>query len=129
MKIHHIGYLVTNMQKSIERFESLGFQISQNVKYDEYRKIDICFMKNEGYTVELIESKASDSTVANLKKKYGVSPYHICYYSDNLEDDIDSLRKQNYVPMGEMMPAPAMDGKKVAFLFHSHMGIIELVET
>lgn len=69
------------------------------------------------------------SIVYNLIKKQGAGAYHICYESDNFNQDINLLRNRGYVPLGEVMPAPAIDNVKATFFFHIHFGIVELIET
>ena len=46
-QIHHIGYLVKNIDKSKSVFLALGYQVEQDMIYDEYRGVDICFMDIE----------------------------------------------------------------------------------
>ena len=40
------------------------------------------------------------SIVYNLIKKQGAGAYHICYESDNFNQDINLLRNRGYVPLG-----------------------------
>lgn len=128
MKIHHIGYLVKSIEKALPSFESLGFIPQGENVYDEIRDIDILFMNNEGYCIELVEPKSEKSVAWNLLKKMGVTPYHICYFSTDFEKDMDELRAAKFVPMGEPLPAPALGNKRVVFMFSRHSGIIELIE-
>lgn len=127
MKIHHIGYLVKNINKSIKEFENLGY-IGNIITRDEIRGIDICFMKNNNYVVELISPFCETSTVSGLMKKYKNSPYHICYISDNLEKDIQQLSSNGYTQIDNPTIAPAIDNRKVVFLMNINIGLIELVE-
>ncbi|MBE5939350.1 MAG: lactoylglutathione lyase [Lachnospiraceae bacterium] len=127
MKVHHIGYLVKNIEKSITEFKKLGYT-GDNVTRDEYRGIDICFMENNGYIVELISPYHDASTVSGLMKKYKNSPYHLCYISDNLSEDIDKLSSDGYTQIDIPTEAPAINGKKVVFMMNINIGLIELVE-
>ena len=54
MKVHHIGYLVSDMSEAIDTFQVLGYDICQDVMHDGSRGGDFCFLKNEGTVVELI---------------------------------------------------------------------------
>lgn len=128
MKIHHIGYLVKKIDKAKLSFEKLGFVCEGETVYDDIRDIDILFMVNEGYRIELVSPKSDKSIVKDLLKKIGVSPYHLCYYSDDMEKDMETLRDSGFVPVGETLPAPALGGKRVAFMFSSNSGMIELYE-
>lgn len=128
MRVHHIGYLVKKMDKAIPQFESLGFVSEGDIVYDKIRDIDIMFMVNGEYRIELVSPKSEKSVTWDLLKKTGASPYHLCYYSSNMEDDLNSLRESGYIPTGEPLPAPAFDNKRVVFLYSRHAGMIELVE-
>jgi len=128
VKIHHIGYLVKKIDKAKLSFEKLGFVCEGETVYDDIRDIDILFMVNEGYRIELVSPKSDKSVVKDLLKKIGVSPYHLCYYSDDMEKDMETLRNSGFVPVGEPAPAPALGGKRVAFMFSGNSGMIELYE-
>ncbi|MGN0161873.1 MAG: VOC family protein [Lachnospiraceae bacterium] len=127
MKVHHIGYLVKNMDEAMIEFLKLGFEEGKVVR-DESRGIDICFMDNNGYCVELISPYCEESTVSGLIKKYKNSPYHLCYISSNLEKDVEELTQKGYVQMGEPKEAPAIDGRRVVFMMNGSIGLIEIVE-
>ena len=131
MKVHHIGYLVKNMEKAKKIFEQLGFEDNSDdgiSVYDDYRKIDILFMKNGDYMIELILPKTEDSVVMDLRKKLGCMPYHMCYEVENIADSINELRKLHFVIWEEPHEAPAFNNRKVCFLINSQVGIIELLE-
>jgi len=129
MKIHHIGYFVKNIAKGMKTFCDLGYEVEQDVVRDEYRGIDIAFLMKDGYRVELVSPYTEESVVYDLRKKMGNSPYHICYEVENIEQSIEELQAQRFVVTQEPHEAVAIDGKRVCFLIHGQMGIIELVET
>lgn len=128
MKIHHIGYLVKKIEKAIAAFENLGYRITKEPVSDEGRQADICFLEKDGYVVELISPFSKDSVVAELMKKIGNSPYHICYETDNIDETIKDLSAQHYVMCSELSPAPALDGRNVCFMIHPYLGMIELLD-
>lgn len=128
MKIHHIGYLVKSIEKSKSLFLSLGYDLEQDTVYDEFRKVDICFLIKDGYRIELVSPKDSSSVVGELRKKIGNSPYHICYEVESLEDAVAALAEKRFVVWDEPHEAPAFNGKKVVFLVNGQIGMIELVE-
>lgn len=129
MKINHVGYLVKNIDKSIEYFNILGFHVSSEVTHDEIRKIDIVFMTNDGYTIELVSPYDKDSVVSNLMKYYKNCPYHICYEVDEIESSIDELQQNGFVLFEKPEVAPAFNGRKVCFLQSARIGMVELVES
>lgn len=78
--------------------------------------------------VELLSPADDKSPVVQILEKNGVTPYHICYSVDDLEEAIKSLRKLRYMVVSKPKPACAIENRRVAFLYHKDMGLIELVE-
>ncbi len=128
MRIHHVGYLVKKLDKARLSFERLGYRVTQEPVYDDYRKIDICFMELDGYVIELVSPAAPDSVVSELIKQYRNSPYHICYIAEHFDEEAADLCKKGFVQIGEPCPAPAIGQKRVLFLMSPAIGIIELLE-
>ena len=128
MMIHHIGYLVKDVSKAFKKFEKLGYICDQEVVYDPIRDVNILFIRNGDYVVELVAPQSSASVVAELFKKIRNSPYHICYESANLEQDIASLQEEGFVLIDVPTPAVAFDHRRVAFMMSAAIGMIELVE-
>lgn len=128
MNIHHIGYLVKNIEKSRIYFEKLGFKEESKAVYDAKRDVNILFMTNGKYRVELVSPKSENSVVVNTLQKIGNAPYHICYYCNNIENTQALLRKDGYLPIDKISSAVAIDNRKVCFLFNQNIGLIELLE-
>jgi len=128
MKIHHVGYLTKRLEKSQDQFLKLGYEVERPVKYDDIRKINISFLKKDGYRVELIEPVDKESPMYPLLKNYKNTPYHFCYSVENLEEAIAGLEEGGYRVMQPPEKAPCIDDHRVCFLIHMHMGILELVE-
>ncbi len=128
MRIHHIGYLVKNIERSTEEFLSLGYTIINDKCRDDYRKVDITFMAKDGYVIELISPYSEESVVSGLMKRFKNSPYHICYETDDMNICTEKLRAAGYVPLGEPAPAPAIGGQNVVFYTNPNLGMIEILE-
>ena len=96
--------------------------------YDVSRGIDILFMVNGAYRVELVHPKHNGSVAAGMLRRLGSSPYHMCYECSDLEKEGSLLREKGYVPVGGAGPAPALGGRKVSFWFHPQAGMVELLE-
>ena len=54
MKIHHIGYAVRDIEKSIFEFESIGFEKVGESLDDIQRNVKIQLMKNDTSLIELV---------------------------------------------------------------------------
>ena len=128
MRIHHIGYLVKNIEKAIRTLEATGYTVAQGVVYDRYREVDIAFLERDGYTIELVSPKTESSVVAGLIKRYKNAPYHICYVSDDFSHDVEKLCGGGYRQIDEPTPAPALGGRNVCFFMSPAVGMIELLD-
>ena len=129
MKVHHVGYLVRDMESAIVKFTDLGYAMEKEIYRDSFRKSDICFLKKDGYCVELISPYETGSPVDNLIKKFKNAPYHICYKSENIEKDLEQLCKDGYLQISGIDPARAIGSdSRVVFLMNPEIGMIELVE-
>ncbi len=128
MQVDHIGYAVKKMDKAIESFSVLGYSFGE-IFTDEKRGIYICFGNNGSFRIELISPiPGFESPADGWLKKNGPSPYHICYVSDNLEEDLETLSKQKFKVIIPPDTAIAFGGKRVAFLFNLQQGLLEIVE-
>ena len=130
MKVHHIGYLVDDVEKAAVVFEKLGYIRDGETVEDFSREVYILFLVNAAQTVELIQPVNEKSPIYGLRKRYRNSPYHICFETGNLQSEIDDMIKHNgYTLVQPPQPAPAIEGASdVAFLIHKDIGMLELVE-
>ena len=128
MKIHHIGYAVKNLEDSIKEFEKLGYKRMKNKVIDKKRKVIIQFVENGEYIVELIAPLNEESPISNILKNKGNSPYHICYETDMVKNKIEELSNSGFIIITELYEAPAIDDKRVVFLYKRNVGLIELLE-
>lgn len=129
MTFHHIGIACYDIEESSQFYLSQGYTKSETV-YDPIQNVYICFCENlmGGTCVELISPKDDTSPVCKNLQKNGVSPYHICYETENLEEAILELKKQKFIMVSKPSPAVAFGGKRVCFLFSKTVGLVELVE-
>jgi methylmalonyl-CoA/ethylmalonyl-CoA epimerase len=133
MKIHHFGVACSDIIKSKKQYEGLGFVVVKNLTTDYDRNLDYIFLTNEDVKIELIakhkkEIKSDIDIILEQKKIIGNKIYHICYSSSNIDDDIRILEKEGYKLIKPPTKAIVVDNKKVAFLIHVDIGIIELIE-
>jgi methylmalonyl-CoA/ethylmalonyl-CoA epimerase len=128
MKFHHIGIAVKSIDKTAAVYVAGGYNRSVTT-FDSVQNVNICWLTKEGMPiVELLEPVDESSPVNKTLEKNGVAPYHTCYAVENLEQAIAELRRMKYVMVVSPVAAPAISNCRVAFLFHRHVGLIELVE-
>lgn len=128
LKTHHIGYLVKDIEKSKTEFSKLGYSEVSSAVHDEARKITICFMRNTGSVIELVEPDEDCEFLKGLKKKIGVGAYHICYECDDFDNAMNEFCNEGYIVVQEPSQAVAINNRRVVFMFNPDVGLIELVE-
>lgn len=129
MRIHHIGYLCKDINKTEEGFLELGYLRVSSPVYDPVRQCNISFLKKDGYNIELVNPVTKDSPIFPLLEKYKDSPYHFCYEVADLEKKTKDLLESDYFILKEKEIAPALDERNVVFLYKKGVGMIELLET
>ncbi|WP_294158822.1 VOC family protein [uncultured Selenomonas sp.] len=128
MKVHHIGYYVKQMEAARAAFQKLGYEELEGVVQDDDRSIRICFLKNGTEVVELVEPEERSPFDNKKLRKMGNTPYHICYEAEDLERAIIAMQDDGYFLVQPPAPAVAIGGRRVAFLYHDDVGLLELVE-
>ncbi len=131
MNVHHIGYLVKNIERAALDFKNLGYDVepeSAACVIDETRKVKILFLKKDAYRIELVEPLDKESPIYGLLKKHKNSPYHICYSTEDMNKSIAFLEQNGWMLFEEPKKAPAIHDRKVAFLMSADSGMLELVE-
>ena len=133
MRIHHLGYLVKDIEKAWKTFSDLGFVECaaplDGITHDEYREISIMFIERDGYCLELIAPAGRESKMYPLLKRQRNTAYHICYESDDIQSDITQLTQNGWALIDSVAPAPALEDHDVCFLLHPAIGMIELIDT
>lgn len=127
-KFHHIGVAVNDIDATAALYEQGGYRRSAAV-FDPEQNVTVCWLTREGYpVVELLAPADDKSPVTKTLEKMGVTPYHCCYTVDDIDDAVAKLKKQRYVVVSKPVKAVAMNGSLVCFLYHKHVGLIELAE-
>ncbi len=129
MKVDHIGYAVKRIDRALNAFEKLGF-VFEPVIDDTDRNVKLAFGGKDGYRIELVsplDKKAESPVDKYLSNTVGV-PYHICYQSDELDKDVEELKKQGFKVVIEPREAIAFSGRRVVFMMNIGFGLMEIVE-
>lgn len=128
LQFHHVGIAVSDLEATAAKYRQGGWRTSA-VIYDPVQQVNICWLTRDGNPVlELLEPVGAESPVRRTLEKNGVTPYHICYQTPELEPAVAALRAQRYVLVSKPAPAAAMAGCRVCFLFHKDVGLVELAE-
>ena len=129
LRFHHIGITCHDIDKSKTFYELMGYKATPTID-DPMQHSRISFLtKEEMPTVELIAPIDETSPVNRILQEQGVSPYHICYEVAQIEQAMAMLWKGLKLTLvAKPTPACALGDRRVAFMFHKNVGLIELVE-
>ena len=131
MKLHHIGYVTDNLEKKSKSLCSLlGLECKNDIVIDRKQDVRILFLDTGGDAqLELIEPLSPDSPVQRHLKKGG-GLYHLCFEVEDLETTLETLQKNRQaMVVKQPLEAPAIDGKRVAFVVTADGDLVEFVES
>ena len=93
MKLHHIGIVVENIQKSLgELTKCLDFESITMPSLVGSQKVNICFLKTNNVFLELIEPAEENSPISNFIKKGG-GFHHLCFEVDDIHLELEKMKK------------------------------------
>jgi methylmalonyl-CoA/ethylmalonyl-CoA epimerase len=126
-KFHHIGYVTNSIADTSALYVSIGYCMS-NIVVDSIQQVKVCFLsKDNSPRIELVEPIDENSSVNKLLKKNGVSPYHLCYEVENINDAFEVLIEMGYTPLFRPVEAVALGNKQICYLYKKETGFIEIV--
>ena len=131
LKVNHIGYAVRDINKTAQFYLDAGWSLSE-VFDEEVQQAKIAFLTKEGFTkIELVAplNEGLPSPVDTILQKIGCSTYHVCYDVDDIEQAVEDLFDEGFKPLFEPVESIAMDGRQICYLYHLHVGLIEIVST
>lgn len=125
---HHIGYAVKDIARTAAFYTKAGWTMSE-MYTDTIQNTYIAFLSREGFPlIELVAPINETSPICNTLKKVGNTTYHVCYVVPDMDAAVAELRAQRYMPLFKPVEAVAMENKKICYLMHPEVGLIELVE-
>ncbi len=124
MIFHHVGIACKDIEKELAKLKKIHLIIEQSdIVFDPLQNVHLCMITTEGsFKMELV---AGETVEPFLKK--GITNYHLCYETENIEEEIKRLIANGALLVSASKPAVLFDGKHVAFLYVSY-GLIELVQ-
>ena len=130
MKLHHIGIVVKNIQKSLgELTNYLQFEETTIPTLIESQKVNVCFLKTSNIFLELIEPVHNDSPVKKFSESGG-GFHHLCFEVENIFEDIERMKKSGARVIVE--PTTGFEDRLIAFVLlnmkNINCNLIELAE-
>lgn len=99
--LDHIAIAVPDLEKAIRRFLDdfgLDFQGTEEV---EQAKTTTAFFPLPATSIELVHPLRGEGPIAKFLEKKGGGIHHLCFRSDNLDEDVARLREKGYQFLSE----------------------------
>jgi len=94
--LDHIAIAVPDLEKAIERFMT-DFQQTFDHKEDvESAKTSTAFFPLEKTSIELVHPLNGEGPIQKYLEKKGGGLHHLCFKTDNIEDDVARLKTKGY---------------------------------
>lgn len=128
-KLDHIGYAVNDIATTARHYTEAGWMLS-DIILEPAQNVKVAFLNKEGFpTIELVMPCGNGKDpVTQVLKRSGVTPYHMCFEVDDIEQAMKDLYEEGFNPLFLPMEAVAMQGRKICYMYSLEVGTIELVE-
>lgn len=113
-KISHIGIAVNDLQKSCELFSKL-LNKDFHSEFVSSESVTTAFFKMGESKIELISSDQDDSAITKYLKKHKEGMHHLAIDVDNIQNEIQRLKKEGFRFLNET-PKIGADNKLIVFL-------------
>ena len=131
MKLHHVGIVVEDIEKGIQRYKAMfGFVPITEVVDDPVQKVSVVLLSGPetgSVPVELIAPLSDDSPVSKILQG-NARLYHLCFLVTEIEEALKNFRSNGAIIISGPVPAELFEGKKIAFVYSLDKYIIELLE-
>jgi methylmalonyl-CoA/ethylmalonyl-CoA epimerase len=129
MKLHHVGIAVSSIETQGTAYcQALSLPPPGPTIEDPIQRVSVAFCPaSSDVSIEFVEPLGDDSPISNLLSRGG-GVYHVCYEVPDLDAAIEEVRRQHGVVVAKPAPAPAFDGRRIAFC-HVGGSLVEFVES
>jgi len=129
VSFHHIGYAVQDIEITAKMYIEAGWVLSE-VYIETIQNSKIAFLSRDKFPlIELVAPIDDTSPIVQTINKSGVTPYHICYEVDDIEEAVEDFWEAgHFIPLFEPVASNAMEDRKICYLYNKDIGLIELVE-
>jgi methylmalonyl-CoA/ethylmalonyl-CoA epimerase len=123
----HIGYVVRDMDRALERFEKEGAVILLPPTVDPLQKVEVALMELDGAArVELIAPLDDGDSPVKGRLSRGGGLDHICYYVDDVHEALEQERLKGAMVVCEPCHARAFN-RTIAFVHRKGGLVVELM--
>lgn len=140
LKLDHIGFVVENIEKVKELFETVGLDAGTGAVVNPLQKVSASFVnvgEKDDIYIEILEPASDDSPITNFLRKSGGGLHHLCFEVDDIEKATQELNAkgfrmvtppENCTAYDENLKRECNAPTKIAFFIISKGVLIELIE-
>jgi len=113
--LDHIAVAVPDLQQAIKRFcEDFGLPLGGTEDVVE-AKTRAAFLPLPPTNIELVHPLNDEGPIKTYLEKRGGGLHHLCFRSDNIDEDVARLREKGYQFLSDA-PTPGAHGCRVIFI-------------
>jgi methylmalonyl-CoA/ethylmalonyl-CoA epimerase len=131
MRFHHVGFVVTSIQKTATSFaQSVGATWSGDIVHDPLQVVRVTFLEPQNPTlptIELVEPVGETSTVAGFLQRGG-GLHHLCYEVEDLDRQLKWSRSNGDLVARLPMAAAAFGGRRISWVYTKNKLLLEYLE-
>jgi methylmalonyl-CoA/ethylmalonyl-CoA epimerase len=130
MVIDHIGIVVKNLEKGIEKWSALfGYNKMTEIVVNTRQKVKIVFLtKKDSLMIKLIEPTDETSPIYVFAKKGG-GLHHLCFKCEEINKGVDYFKEKGLRILADPQPGEAFESNNIAFVYAGDGLNIELIDT
>lgn len=128
LRLHHVGYVVSDIAAAAATYESLGFSTGELHEIPEQNIVAMTFHAGHGW-MELIQPTDPEGPIAAYMAKRGEGVHHVAYQVDDIEAKLAELKAAG-VQLIDETPRTGAHGWRIAFIHPKacHGVLTELVQ-
>lgn len=129
-RLHHVGVIVPDMAALPRMAAALGLRPVGDVTTDTTQRVRVAFLAGatEGQgLLELVEPLGPDSPAAAQAQKGG-GIHHVCYEVHDLDGWVEQAKRDGMLLVAAPVPAPAFNGRRIAWMYSRDRLLVEYLE-
>ncbi len=128
VRLHHVGYVVSDIDEAAGHYRSLGFGEGERHEIPEQKIIAMTFRAGAGW-MELIQPTDPDGPIAAFMAKRGEGVHHVAYQVEDIEAKLAELKAAG-VQLIDEVPRTGAHNWRIAFIHPKalHGVLTELVQ-
>lgn len=125
--LHHLGCCCLNIANTLPVIQDVWGEQDGTTIFDPEQNVNVCVVNGNGVMLELLEPADETSPVYKIAQGKPFSVYHFCYEVPGMEQTIKQCRAKGFMQISKITYSNVFNAH-VCFLYHSKLGIIELLQ-